>query len=69
MCDFYPPKTVELMLSDNLPVGVEMYFNYGYGLGFYQRSYQGGLASTGTVAGVVANTSGIDRQDDIIWMV
>ena len=28
------PKTVELMLSDNLPVGVEMYFNYGYGLGF-----------------------------------
>ena len=68
------PKTVELMLSDNLPVGVEMYFNYGYGLGFSvlkDRIRGGRLASTGTVGGGgVANTFfGIDRQDDIIWMV
>ena len=68
------PKTVELMLSDNLPVGVEMYFNYGYGLGFSvlkDRIRGGRLASTGTIGGGgVANTFfGIDRQNNIIWMV
>ena len=68
------PKTVELMLSDNLPTGVEVFSNYGYGLEFYilkDRIRSGRLASTGTVSGGgVANTFfSIDGEEDVIWMV
>ena len=68
------PKTVELMLSDHLPTGVEVYPNYGYGLGFSiikDRIRGGRLTSSGTVGGGgVANTLfGIDPEDDVIWMV
>ena len=68
------PKTVELMLSDHLPTGVEVYPNYGYGLGFSiikDRIRGGRLTSSGTVGGGgVANTFfGIDPEDDVIWMV
>ena len=68
------PKTIELILSDNLPAGVEMFFNYGYGLGFSplkDRIRGGRLTSTGTAGGGgVANTVfGLDRADDITWMV
>ncbi len=68
------PKTVALMLSDHLPDGMEAFSNHGFAFGFSilkDNVRAGRLASTGTVGWLgVANTFfGIDREDDLIWMV
>ena len=68
------PKTIELILSDNLPAGVEMFFNYGYGLGFYstQRSHPGwspDIDRNSRWRWGGQHFFGLDRADDITWMV